>query len=395
MMNSLFSARPAWVEINLDCVAHNIKQIKAIANPETEIMAVVKADGYGHGAAAIAGAALNAGASSLAVAFVEEGIDLRRAGIEVPVLLLGYTDPAQFPALVQYNLIPTVFGYDTALQFSCMAVQKGIKLPLHLKIDTGMGRIGLLPDEAVEVISRVIRMPGLEVEGLFTHLAAAEEEDNTYTSEQLKLFKRIIGRLESKGIYFKKLHTANSAASINCPNSYYNLMRIGLAMYGHYPSPTLENGPVELWPALTFKSRVVLVKKLPPGSSISYGCTFRTSEESLIATIPVGYADGYSRLFSNKGHVLIRGQRAPVVGRVCMDHLMVDVTGIPGVRLNDEVVLYGKQGGESITVEEAAGLIGTVNYELLCSIDKRVSRFYFQNNRLISIHDFIEDHTFS
>lgn len=394
-MNSLFTARPAWVEINLDRIEHNIKQIKAIANPKTEIMAVVKADGYGHGAAAIAGAALNAGASSLAVAFVEEGIDLRRAGIEAPVLLLGYTDPAQFPALVQYDLIPTVFGYDTALQFSKMAVQKKIKLPLHLKTDTGMGRIGLLPDEAVEVISRIIRMPGLEIEGLFTHLAAAEEEDNTYTLEQLKLFKRIIGRLESKGIYFKKLHTANSAASINCPDSYYNLMRIGLAMYGHYPSPTLENGPVELRPALTFKSRVVLVKKLPPGSSISYGCTFRTSEESLIATIPVGYADGYNRLLSNKGHVLIRGHRAPVVGRVCMDHLMADVTGIPGVRLNDEVVLYGKQGGETVTVEETAGLIDTVNYELLCAIDKRVSRFYFQNDRLISIHDFIEDHTFS
>ncbi len=393
-MNSLYSARPAWVEINLDAIAHNVEQVKTLAGSEVEIMAVVKADGYGHGAAAVAAAALEAGALSLAVAFVEEGIDIRRAGINAPVLLLGYTDPAQFPALVEYNLIPTVFGYDTALQLSALAVRKGITLPMHLKVDTGMGRIGLLPDEAVEVISRVVRMPGLKAEGLFTHLAAAEE-DNTYTMEQLHLFSRIIDHLKDRGVKFKYIHAANSAGSLKCQDSHYNLLRLGLSMYGYYPSPAMESGSVKLKPALTFKSRVVLVKKMPPGSAISYGCTYRTSEEALIATIPVGYADGYSRLLSNKSQVLIRGHRAQVVGRVCMDHLMADVTNIPGVHLNDEVVLYGKQGKEIITIEEIAGLIGTVNYELLCSIDKRVSRFYFQNDRLDSIHDFIEDLTFS
>lgn len=393
-MSSVFSARPAWVEINLDHIAHNISQFKAIAGSKTEIMAVVKADGYGHGAAAVASAALSAGASSLAVAFVEEGVDLRRAGIKAPILLLGYTDPLQFSSLIDYNLTPTVFGYDTALQYSALAEAKGVTLPIHLKVDTGMGRVGLLPDEAVEVIARIYRLPGLQTLGFFTHLAAAEAVDGTYTAEQIKLFNRIIECCGEKGITFKVIHAANSAASINCPDSHYNLMRLGLAMYGLYPSAELNSGPVKLRQAMSFKSRVVLVKKMPPGSSISYGCTYRTTGEALIATIPVGYADGYSRLLSNKGQVLIRGQRAPVVGAICMDHLMVDVTSIPGVRLHDEVVLYGRQGGEEVTVEEAAALIGTVNYELLCAVDKRVSRFYFNEGRICSIHDFIEDMMF-
>lgn len=393
-MSSVFSARPAWVEINLDHIAYNISQFKAIAGSKTEIMAVVKADGYGHGAVAVASAALGAGASSLAVAFVEEGVDLRRAGITAPILLLGYTDPLQFPSLIDYNLTPTVFGYDTALQYSALAAAKGVTLPIHLKVDTGMGRVGLLPDEAVEVIARIYRLPGLQTEGFFTHFAAAEAADGIYTAEQIKLFNRIVERCGEKEITFKVIHAANSAASINCPESHYNLMRLGLAMYGLYPSAELKDGPVKLRQAMSFKSRVVLVKKMPPGSSISYGCTYRTTGEALIATIPVGYADGYSRLLSNKGQVLIRGQRAPVVGAICMDHLMVDVTEIPGARLHDEVVLYGRQGGEEVTVEEAAALIGTVNYEVLCAVDKRVSRFYFNEGRICSIHDFIEDRMF-
>jgi alanine racemase len=393
-MSSVFSVRPAWVEINLDHIAYNISQFKAIAGSETEVMAVVKADGYGHGAAAVASAALSAGASSLAVAFVEEGVKLRRAGITAPILLLGYTDPLQFSSMIDYNLTPTVFGYDTALQYSALATAKGVTLPVHLKVDTGMGRVGLLPDEAVEVIARIYRMPGLQTKGFFTHLAAAEAADGIYTTEQITLFNRIIECCNEIGITFDVIHAANSAASINCSNSYYNLMRLGLAMYGLYPSAELKGGPVKLRQAMSFKSRVVLVKKMPPGSSISYGCTYRTSKETLVATIPVGYADGYSRLLSNKGQVLIRGQRVPVIGTICMDHLMVDVTDVPGVRLHDEVVLYGRQGKEEVTVEEVAALIGTINYELLCAVGKRVSRFYFKEGRISSIHDFIEDRMF-
>ncbi len=391
-MSSVLSARPAWVEINLDYIAQNVSQFRHLIGPMTQIMAVVKADGYGHGAVAVAETALKSGASSLAVAFVEEAISLRQAGIDAPILLLGYTDPVHFSSLAEYKLTPTVFGFETALDLSRMAVEHEVTIPIHIKIDTGMGRIGLLPEEAVEVVSRINLLPGLVTEGIFTHLAAAEEKDETYTSGQLKLFNRILGRCHEKRITFPQVHAANSAAAINHPSARYNLIRLGLAMYGYYPSSELEEKGLKLFPALTLRSRVVLVKKVPPGTAISYGCTYRTTEESLIATIPIGYADGYSRLQSNRGQILIRGQRAPVVGNVCMDHLMADVSHIPGVRFNDEVVLYGRQGNEQVTIEEAAEKIGTINYELLCAVNKRVPRFYFQGSKLFSIHDFIEAH---
>lgn len=393
-MCSVLSARPAWVEINLDHIIHNVEQFKALLAPGTKIMAVVKADGYGHGAAVVGKTALTAGVDSLAVAFVEEGIYLRRAGIEAPILLLGYTDPVQFATLTEYNLIPTVFDYQTAAEFSKMADAEGTTLTLHLKVDTGMGRVGLLPEEAVAEILRITALPALKVEGLFTHFSSAEEEDQHYTAGQLKLFDQIIKQLKEKGVTFPLIHAANSAAAIKNPSARYNLIRLGLALYGHYPAPNLQKSAVTLQPAMTFKSRVVMVKKLPPGSCISYNCIYRTAAEELIATVPVGYADGYSRLLSNQGQVLIRGLRAPVVGRICMDHLMVNVTHIPGTRRGDEVVLYGRQGEEELPVEEAASLIGSVNYELLCAVDKRVSRFYYKDKQLTAIHDFIEDRDF-
>jgi alanine racemase len=393
-MRSILSARPAWVEINLDHIEHNIRELRRLIGPITQIMAVVKADGYGHGAAAVSEAALKGGAGSLAVAFVEEAVELRRAGITAPILILGYTDPAQFSTLVRYKLTPTVFSFDTASRFSALAVENNVHLPLHLKVDTGMGRIGLLPEEVVGVVSRIIKLPGLSIEGIFTHLAAAEEFDQSYTGGQLRLFDRVIDRCLEKGIVFPLIHAANSAAAILTPSARYNLIRLGIALYGCYPSPGLDNGRLNLLPALTFKSRVVMVKEVPPGTSISYGCTYRTDQDTLIATIPVGYADGYSRLLSNRGHVLIRGVRAPVVGRICMDHLMADVSAIPGADRGDEVVIYGKQGAEDLKVEEAAGQIGTINYELLCAIDKRVPRFYFQDGKLASVHDFMQDSTF-
>jgi len=393
-MYSLYSARPAWVEINLDHIVHNVNQFRQLAAPETQIMAVVKADGYGHGAAVVGKTALASGAESLAVAFVEEGIYLRQAGIDAPILLLGYTDPVQFATLIKYNLTPTVFDFPTAAEFSKQALAAGAVLPLHLKVDTGMGRVGLLPTEAAAVTEQIAGLPALKIEGLFTHLASAEDEDQSYTEEQLNKFNQIIETLKAKNINFPLIHAANSAAALNLPGARYNLIRLGLALYGHYPAAALSKCGITLKPALTFKSRLVMVKKLPPGSCISYGCTYKTAATELIATVPVGYADGYSRLLSNKGEVLIRGIRVPVVGRVCMDHLMVNVTHIPGAQRGDEVVLYGSQGAEQIPVEEAAAKIGTVNYELLCAVDKRVSRFYYRDSRLVAIHDFIEDQSF-
>jgi len=389
-MKSTLSARPAWAEINLDLIAHNIGLFRKQVGPVTEIMAVVKADGYGHGAIKIAETALQAGASSLAVAFVDEAVDLRQAGITAPIQILGYTDPSLFKKLIQYNLTPTIFGLDTAEQFSSQARQHNVALPVHIKVDTGMGRIGLLPEEALEVITRIARLDGLKIEGIFTHLAAAEESDRSYTAEQLLLFNRILDGCLERGISFPLIHAANSAAALNHPKSRFNIIRLGLSMYGHYPAAEMREIEPKLKPALSFKSRVILVKKIPAGRAISYGCTYHTNRESLIATIPVGYADGYSRLLSNKGQVLIRGCRVPVVGTICMDQMMVDVTDVPGVRLGDEVVLYGRQGFEEIKVEEAAELIGTINYELLCGVSKRVPRYYFKDNKLSSISDIFD-----
>ncbi len=393
-MRSVYSARPAWVEINLDYISYNIAQFRQLVAPTTRIMAVVKADGYGHGAAVVGKAALASGAESLAVAFVEEGILLRQAGIEAPILLLGYTDPVHYATLIEHNLTPTVFDFLTAAELSKQAQAAGVILPLQLKIDTGMGRVGLLPAEAAAIVEQIAGLPAIKIEGIFTHLASAEDENQSYTEEQLRKFNIVVETLKAKNIAFPLVHAANSAAAINYPGSHYNLIRLGLALYGHYPAPSLSKCGVTLKPALTFKSRVVMVKKLPPGSCISYGCTYKTAAVETIATVSVGYADGYNRQLSNKGEVLIRGIRAPVVGRVCMDHLMVNVTHIPGVQRGDEVILYGRQGAEEIPVEEAAALIGTVNYELLCAVDKRVPRFFYRDNRLVSIHDFIEDQNF-
>lgn len=390
-MKSTLSARPAWAEVSLDHIAHNIGLFRKQIGPVTRVMAVIKADGYGHGARKVAATALEAGASCLAVAFVAEAVDLRQAGIKAPIQILGYTDPSLFAKLISYNLTPTLFGLDTAEQLARQALDHNVELPVHIKVDTGMGRVGLLPEEALEVISRISGLGGLKLEGIFTHLASAEENDFTYTAEQLLLFNRIIDSCQDRGISFPLVHAANSAAALNHPSSRFDLIRLGLSMYGHYPAPEIRNIEPKLKPALSFKSRVILVKKIQAGQAISYGCTFHTSRESMIATIPIGYADGYSRLLSNKGQVLIRGCRVPVVGTICMDQMMIDVTEVPGARLGDEVVLYGRQGDEEIKVEEAAELIGTINYELLCAISKRVPRYYFKDNKLDSISD-IFDH---
>lgn len=388
-MSANYASRPAWAEINLDAVAENVRQVKSLLRPETELMAVVKADGYGHGALPVACTALAAGAKSLAVAFVEEGITLRRAGLKAPVLLLGYTSPARFEELVHHTLTPTIFTLEAAAGFSEQAVAQNKVLPVHLKVDTGMGRVGFLPEQATAAIGQIAQLPGLKIEGIFTHLAMAEEIKSSYTLKQLALFDALLTECAKLGLHFEKVHAASSAAAINYPSSRYNLVRLGLALYGHYPAPALaeQNPKLKLLPAGQFKSRVVMVKEVPQGSAISYDCTYKTTKKSIIATISVGYADGYSRLLSNKGEVLVRGRRLPVIGRVCMDHLMIDATDVPGVSLNDEVVLYGRQGEAEVRVEEMAEKIGTVNYELLCAIDKRVPRFYFKEQMLKGVYD--------
>ncbi|MBS3943837.1 MAG: alanine racemase [Dethiobacter sp.] len=380
-MNGLEPARPTWAEIDLNCIAHNVAQFRRHLGLQTQIMAVVKADAYGHGAVETARAALEAGASQLAVALPEEGVQLRQAGIAAPVLVFGYSDPNVLPLLQEYCLTPSILDLDTAKAYSERLLGRGEQLPVHIEVDTGMGRVGLSSVEAVDLIAAAAEMPGLKLEGLFTHFAAADEAGRDFTDHQLRSFNRMLEHCRRRGLPIPLRHAANSAAAIAYPEARYDMIRLGISLYGCYPSSCLQGAAVSLRPALSLKSRIVFLKEVPPGTPIGYGYTYRAATQALIATVPIGYADGYSRRFSNNARVLVRGEFAPVVGRVSMDQITIDVTGVSGVTRGDEVVIYGRQGNHQITVAEAAEAIGTISYELLCAVGKRVPRFYLRTER--------------
>ncbi|WP_258358647.1 alanine racemase [Moorella sulfitireducens (nom. illeg.)] len=368
--------RPVWAEIDLAAIAHNVRAIKKILPPQTEVMAVVKANAYGHGAVPVARTALANGVTWLGVATLDEAMVLREEGITAPVLILGYTPPEDAGRVVAADLSQTVFSLEQARVLDAAAAAAGTRARLHLKIDTGMGRLGFLPDRAVAEVLAMARLPHVRLEGIFTHFAASDAADKTYTRRQLDLFQKVIADLEQQGLTFPWRHAANSGAIIDLPETHFNLVRAGIILYGHYPSPEVRKERLDLHPAMTLKTRIVLVKDVPAGAFISYGCTYCTPAPARIATLPIGYADGYSRLLSNRAQILIRGRRAPVVGRVCMDQCMIDVTAIPEARVGDEVVLFGRQGKEILSVEEVAGWMGTINYEILCMISGRVPRVY-------------------
>ncbi len=365
--------RPTWVEIDLEAVAGNVRAIAERVGPAVEVMAVLKADAYGHGAAPIAHTALNNGATWLGVACLGEALELRRAGISAPILTLGYTPPWQAREAVLADAVTTLFSLEVAQALSRAAVDLGRMARAHIKVDTGMGRLGLLPDEAAAFVREVVALPGLEVGGIFSHMAAADEADPAYTLWQLERFEGVLAALRAEGILPPRVHAANSAATLRFPQSHYTMVRVGLAMYGLNPSSDVPVPP-GFAPALRFACQVAQVKEMPAGSYVSYGCTFRTERPSRIAVIPVGYADGFRRAPAHWGQVLVRGRRAPVVGRVCMDQSMIDVTDIPGVRAGDEVVLIGAQGADAITVDEVAERLGTINYEVVAEILARVPR---------------------
>ena len=298
---------------------------------------------------------------------------MRREGIPAPILSLGYTPAWQSRDAVLADVVTTLYSFETALALSQAATDLGRVARAHVKVDTGMGRLGLLPDEVVPFLRRVIALPSLEIDGLFTHLASADDADLTYTHQQLDAFGAVTESLRGEGLLPRRVHAANSAAILRLPASHYNMVRLGIAMYGLDPSPAAPC-PAGFRPALSFKSEVAQVKDLPAGSAIGYGCTYRTPRPSRIAVIPVGYADGFRRGPRHWGYVLVRGEQAPIVGRVCMDQTMIDVTDIPGVRQGDTVVLIGTQGDRSITVEQVAERLGTINYEVVSEILARVPR---------------------
>jgi alanine racemase len=379
-----------WAEISLGAYAHNIKELKRITRPPARLMAVVKANGYGHGAVEVAREALHNGAQYLGVARINEAIPLREAGLSAPILIFGYSPPALAPMLIDYELTQTVYSLSTARALSEQATRKGKKINVHLKVDSGMGRLGFLleaintiPNDTpvnnpVREIEAITRLPGLTVEGIFTHFATADSADKSYADLQLDRFMDFLNRLQKEGLEPPLRHAANSGALIDMPDSHLDMVRPGIATYGLHPSDEINKSMVDLKPVMTLKSKIIHLKKVPPGFNISYGITFQTKNRTTIATIPVGYADGFNRLLSSRGYMLVHGQRVPIVGRVCMDLTMLDVGGISGVALEDDVVVFGEQGDEAITADEIAASIGTINYEVVSTITGRVPRVYLK-----------------
>jgi alanine racemase len=364
--------RPTWVEVDLEAIAHNVRRVVEIIGPNTRLLAILKADAYGHGAVRVARTAANNGASYLGVASINEAALLRQAGIEMPILVLGYTPAWQARELVLHDLAATVFDLDVARALDRAGRELGRQVRVHVKVDTGMGRLGLLPDDVLPTLLAVRELENLEIEGIFTHFSVADS-DPDYTRWQIERFREVLARIDDAGIDVALVHAANSAAILTLPESHFGMVRFGIGMYGLDPSPQVQLPP-DFRPALTFKTQVAQVKTLPPGSYVGYGNTYRTADEERIAVLPVGYADGFRRAPRQWGEVLVRGQRAPIVGRVSMDQTMIDVTHISGVRQGDEVVLIGRQGTQRITAEEVAEQLGTINYEVVSEILARVPR---------------------
>lgn len=365
--------RPTWVDVDLEAVAGNVRRIVVLVGPQVDVLAVLKADGYGHGALKVAHTTLNNGATWLGVACLGEAVALRRAGVDAPILILGFTPAWQAREAVLHGVTTTLFSREVAEALSRAAADVGRVARAHVKVDTGMGRLGLLPAEVLPFMRSVSDLPFLEVDGVFTHMAAADDADLAYTYWQLQQFEGVLSELRATGLLPRHIHAANSAALLRIPASHYNMVRPGIALYGLNPS-SVAPLPDGFRPALSFKCQVAQVKELPPGSFVSYGRAYRTSRPERIAVIPVGYADGFRHAPAHWGEVLVRGRRAPIVGRVCMDQTMIDVTEVPGVRQGDEVVLIGTQGEERITVDEVAQRLGTINYEVISEILARVPR---------------------
>ena len=373
---------PTWVEINLDAIANNVKNIKKLIGKKKELMAVVKGNAYGHDILEIASVVLNNGATRLAVARLEEGIFLRKSGITVPILVLGLTLKQQVEPLVSYNITPTVSEYEMIEKLSDSAFKEDKIVKVHLKVDTGMGRIGIPPNHVLNFIKKVKVLKNVEIEGIFTHFSVADEKDKSYTEAQFKKFVEVLNILEKEGIRIPVKHVGNSATLLDLPHMWLDMVRPGISLYGLYPSEDVQK-TIKLTPAYSFKTRIVFLKELLQGEDVGYGRTYTTKKKrTVVASLPVGYADGYNRLLSNKGEVLVKGKRFPIIGRICMDQCIIDVTDLSQVKIGDEVVLWGKQGHEEITIEEIAGKIGTINYEIVHIPDKkRVPKLFIKNGR--------------
>ncbi|MCE5168859.1 alanine racemase [Paenibacillus profundus] len=387
--------RPTRAEISLDALHRNMQAFRDALPAATRLSVCVKANAYGHGAVEVARAAERFGVDYLNVAFLEEAIQLRRAGVRTPILILGYTPPEGVSAAYQYNITLNIFSEECIraleAEASSLSAQHGGRiLKIHVKIDSGMGRLGIrTPGEAISCIERLNAIPGVEVEGVFTHFACADEADKRYSELQTTRFQAVLEALAARHISIPIIHASNSAAAIDMPGWSYDMVRVGVSIYGLYPSIEVNRSWIELEPVLTLKTKVVHTKTVPPGEGISYGVHYYTSNDERIATMPIGYADGYSRLLSGKASMLIRGQRVPVIGRICMDQCMVSLQPLGEaaikVEAGEEAVLIGSQGQERITVEEIAEHLGTINYEVVCMLAHRVPRLYMAQGKPVQV----------
>jgi alanine racemase len=373
--------------VDLDAIQNNILNTRKILNKGTKILTIIKADGYGHGAVPIA-KALNDIVDGFGIAIIEEGIELRKAGINKPLLILGYTPKEQYKLLIKYNITQTIFQKNAAFELSEVARRHKKKAPIHIKLDTGMTRIGFGDDEeSLKAIKEIATLKGIEIEGIFSHFACADEKDKTSANIQLERYTRFVDKLEEEGVYIPIKHIANSAGIIDMPEARFNMVRSGICTYGLYPSQEVKKKLLLLKPALEIKTHVSYIKDVEAGVGVSYGSTYVTDKKTKIATIPVGYGDGYPRQLSSRGRVLIHGKSAPIIGRICMDQFMVDVTKIENVEQGDIVTIIGRDGDEFISVEEAADMAYSFNYEFICNIGKRVPRIYYKNNQICEIRD--------
>jgi alanine racemase len=388
----MWHGRPLWAEIDLDAIRSNVGALKSHLKNGAELMAVVKANGYGHGAVQVARASLDGGAKWLAVNIADEGVELRRAGLGCPILVLGYIPPWEADKVVFYSLTPTVNTKQLAFALAGASQRRGVETAVHVKVDTGLGRFGLLPEEVVAFARCLDSIANLRLEGLWTHFATSDEADKNFAYQQLEVYLTVLRQLQEAGYDIRQRHAANSGATLAIPEAHLDIVRCGISIYGLYPSAEVER-PVRLRPAMALKGRVARVRRFPPGSSFGYGRTAVAEREVVAALVPGGYGDGVRRSLSNVGEVLIRGQRARILGRVSMDQIIVDVTTIPEVAQDDEVVLLGRQGGDEISADEIAAKAGTINYDIVTGIARRVPRLYLRAGEIVALETLVEEHS--
>lgn len=391
-----FKRRPVWAQIDLDAAASNMQNIRKMVGPDKDITAVVKANAYGHGSVELAKIFLQNGADRLAVACLDEAVELRCAGITARTIILGHTDGRRAEELITYGIDAAVFRYEDAKMFSDEAVRWHRMVCLHVAADTGMGRIGYQPcEESIEEIKRIAELPHVVIEGLFTHFAVsdmADAESVAFTKKQFDVFSWFYRRLHEEGISIPCCHCCSSAATLEYPDFRCDMVRPGIIQYGYDPSGEISAAQCRLTPVMSLRCCVTHVKTIKKGDTISYGRHFTAEKETTIATLPIGYSDGYSRLLSNRIEVLIHGKRVRQVGNICMDQCMIDVTGVPDVKVGDEVVLFGSQGGGTIPAEELAHTVGTMVHEITCNINRRIPRVYIKNDTVVRRIEYLFDH---